>query len=162
MPTLKGKNRKGIENINEVMALRENKQPFHEPEAAAEEKEAVAAVLDENPSIKINSNTNNMIEAKKSSLYEKHRSSNGKVLRRKYDAGKPPRAHLELYTELVAGLEGKKRGIVLLKPILEKLEMSYATSAKIFSLLEEYGYLYFERAKNEQGRLLIIEILKAI
>lgn len=161
MPGLKSnKKLQGIDNINEMMELR-NSNEEHRTEInqvdgnitnhdSLGEEEQHTDKIDKN----VTGNSN-----RRSSLYEKQRKSIGKNLRRRYDSGKLPRAHWELYQEIVTALDGKKRDIVLLKPILEKLDMNYMTSAKVFSLLEEYGYLYFERAQNEQGRLLIIEVL---
>lgn len=151
MPGLNKNKRQGIDNINEMMELRNNDEPRNTTHQEG----------DIHTTEKVNANNTNNVD-KRSSLYEKQRSSNGKNLRQRYNSGKLPRAHLELYQEIVAALGDKKRDIVLLKPILEKLDMNYMTSAKVFSLLEEYGYLYFERAQNAQGRLLIIENLHKI
>lgn len=165
MPGLKSNSKhQGIDNVNEMIELRNSNEesrvvidPVAENNNTSHDSRS-AARLDND---KID---NNVIDNsdKRSSLYEKHRKSNGKNLRQRYNIGKLPRAHWALYQDIVMALDGKKRDIVLLKPILEKLDMNYMTSAKVFSLLEEYGYLYFERAQNEQGRLLIIENLHKI
>lgn len=163
MPGLKSnKKHQGMDNINEMMELR-NSNNNEEPRSVIRQVDANNITQDSSGgdgrnSEKIDKNVTSNTD-RRSSLYEKHRKRIGKNLRRRYNTGKLPRAHWELYQEIVSALDGKKRDIVLLKPILEKLDMSYMTSAKVFSLLEEYGYLYFERAQNEQGRLLVIEVL---
>lgn len=155
MPGLKQKQQQGINNINEMMRLRTSTDSTGEISVDDTPVMTQEGVRPEEAKIVATTKGATIV-------YERQRKSNGRYLRKKYDAGKPPRAHMELYAEIVSALNGQKRGIVLLKPILEKLEMNYVTSAKIFSLLEEYGYLAFERAPNRQGKLLVIEVLRSI
>lgn len=158
MPGLKLNKQQGTKNINDMIELRRNEE-LHRNVINGDETTPVSSTEEPEENLSPEQEPTN---TKRSRVYEQRRESNGKFLRRKYEAGKPPRAHLELYREIVVALAGKKRDLVLLKPILAKLEISYVSSAKIFSLLEEYGYLYFERAPNKQGKPLIIEVLRDI
>lgn len=164
MPGLKANKKQGIDNIDDVMALRsKNNKGTHDNvihRQPDENKSENVSRMEEQQQEEKHTSSSRL--SRTSSLYEKYRESIGKSLRRRYDAGNPPRKHQELYREIVIALKGAKKDIVVLKPILENIEMSYATSARICSLLEEYGYLYFEKAHDEPGRLMVIEVLRDI
>lgn len=142
MPGLKQPRNKGLANIDEIMALREETEERQESSPAAEE----------------DINHININGAAK--LYSRNFSAIGNVLRRKYEDGNPPRLHKQFYHAIVKAMAGKTRDMVILAPILKELEIGRASAIKMLSCFEEYGYMRFKRATNERGRLLIIEILK--
>lgn len=84
----------------------------------------------------------------------------GSTTKAKYEAGNIPRLHKELFLAIVKELNGKKKGDVNLTPILETIDTNRATSVKILSCLEAYGYLKISRQQNVRGHGRIFEILR--
>lgn len=87
----------------------------------------------------------------------------GRVTRAKYESGKLPRAHKELFEEIKSALEGRVEAVINLTPILGKLDLSRSQTQIVLSCLEAYGYVQLSRAISRTGQELkqiVFKVLK--
>jgi hypothetical protein len=92
-------------------------------------------------------------------VYSKIFAAVGNTTRRRYESGKIPHLHLLLFNEIKAAVAASGTNVKL-GPILEKLDMTRASSMTILSCLEAYGYLRLEREKGK--RSFVFQVLKGI
>jgi hypothetical protein len=146
MPGLKGKKEdaptqadkaQGLDNILTIMEKREKTELPANSITASENR---ASAADKTPE-------------RHETVYSKTFATVGNTTRRRYESGKLPHLHLLLFNEI-------KAAIVEFGPILERLDMTRASSMTILSCLEAYGYLRLEREKGK--RSFVFQVLKRV
>lgn len=83
----------------------------------------------------------------------------GKTIQNRYASGNPPRLHQQFFEAIVEAMEGESEAVVILGPILEKMNISRNQTGLMLSCFEHYGYFSFRRSPGK-GRRIVFRLLK--
>lgn len=142
-----------IENIKNMMEHRE-KEPEKNKENPADTPKLTRKDISEDAEKSLKT------QSTFTKIYAKHFKKVGSTIKSKYENGNPPRLHKALYSAIVKAMDGADEAMIILTPILERLDTSRSSSLRILSCLEAYGYLEIKRAENIKGKGLIFRIPK--